>query len=263
MIRSCKTRIWTSSILGVMYWRLHRSVNPCKSDRANFVPSFKGCWGVASRVRGNWEKPYVYAIEIIRYSMPFSFLVEFQCKRGTADIIQLVLRCDCDRDVAHGFRSPWYWECQRCGVIIMLFRALTCWPWVQWEENIMASTAVDVKELATSYIFVADMPGLKHTDIKVDFPHICPTSECFTGSCCRASVPNTAHVFETSTSISSLLIEDQQFSQVWNQILRSWIGESFVTDYFRARMHGIRLFIWQQKIDHTAYIFYPQSVNAK
>lgn len=31
----------------------------------------------------------------------------------------------------------------------------------------MATTAVDVKEIATSYIFVADMPGLKHSDIKV------------------------------------------------------------------------------------------------
>lgn len=35
----------------------------------------------------------------------------------------------------------------------------------------MANTAVDVKELANSYIFIADMPGLKHTDIKVhNFP---------------------------------------------------------------------------------------------
>ncbi len=31
----------------------------------------------------------------------------------------------------------------------------------------MATTAVDVKELAASYVFIADMPGLKHTDIKV------------------------------------------------------------------------------------------------
>lgn len=31
----------------------------------------------------------------------------------------------------------------------------------------MATTAVDVKELAGSYIFIADMPGLKHSDIKV------------------------------------------------------------------------------------------------
>lgn len=31
----------------------------------------------------------------------------------------------------------------------------------------MASIAVDVKELATSYVFIADMPGLKHTDVKV------------------------------------------------------------------------------------------------
>ncbi|KAG0589409.1 hypothetical protein M758_1G018200 [Ceratodon purpureus] len=31
----------------------------------------------------------------------------------------------------------------------------------------MATTAVDVKELASSYIFIADMPGLKHSDIKV------------------------------------------------------------------------------------------------
>lgn len=34
----------------------------------------------------------------------------------------------------------------------------------------MATTAVDVKELAASYVFVADMPGLKHTDIKVSHP---------------------------------------------------------------------------------------------
>lgn len=33
----------------------------------------------------------------------------------------------------------------------------------------MATTAVDVKELATSYVFIADMPGLKHTDIKVSY----------------------------------------------------------------------------------------------
>ncbi|CAM6109477.1 unnamed protein product [Calypogeia fissa] len=31
----------------------------------------------------------------------------------------------------------------------------------------MATTAVDVKELPNSYVFVADMPGLKHTEIKV------------------------------------------------------------------------------------------------
>lgn len=31
----------------------------------------------------------------------------------------------------------------------------------------MASTAVDVKELANSYVFLADMPGLKNTDVKV------------------------------------------------------------------------------------------------
>ncbi|CAM6011829.1 unnamed protein product [Sphagnum compactum] len=31
----------------------------------------------------------------------------------------------------------------------------------------MASTAVDVKELPAAYVFVADMPGLTHADIKV------------------------------------------------------------------------------------------------
>ncbi|BBN15312.1 HSP20 family protein [Marchantia polymorpha subsp. ruderalis] len=31
----------------------------------------------------------------------------------------------------------------------------------------MATTAVDVKELPNSYVFVADMPGLKHSEIKV------------------------------------------------------------------------------------------------
>ncbi|MCO5591590.1 hypothetical protein L7F22_045578 [Adiantum nelumboides] len=35
------------------------------------------------------------------------------------------------------------------------------------ERNAMASTAVDVKELPSSYVFVADMPGLKSSDIKV------------------------------------------------------------------------------------------------
>ncbi|EFJ24055.1 hypothetical protein SELMODRAFT_80181 [Selaginella moellendorffii] len=31
----------------------------------------------------------------------------------------------------------------------------------------MTSTCVDVKELPNSYIFVADVPGLKNTDVKV------------------------------------------------------------------------------------------------
>jgi HSP20 family molecular chaperone IbpA len=31
----------------------------------------------------------------------------------------------------------------------------------------MATTAVDVKELAGSFVFIADMPGLKHSDIRV------------------------------------------------------------------------------------------------
>eukprot|EP00250_Pteridium_aquilinum_P023028 c2607_g1_i1 orf=342-797(-) len=35
------------------------------------------------------------------------------------------------------------------------------------ERNAMASTAVDVKEYPASYVFVADMPGLKSSDVKV------------------------------------------------------------------------------------------------
>ncbi|MCO5605059.1 hypothetical protein L7F22_059237 [Adiantum nelumboides] len=35
------------------------------------------------------------------------------------------------------------------------------------ERNAMASTAVDVKEYPNSYVFIADMPGLKSSDIKV------------------------------------------------------------------------------------------------
>ncbi|KAI5077400.1 hypothetical protein GOP47_0007224 [Adiantum capillus-veneris] len=35
------------------------------------------------------------------------------------------------------------------------------------ERNAMASTAVDVKEYPSSYVYVADMPGLKSSDIKV------------------------------------------------------------------------------------------------
>ncbi|KAJ7546445.1 hypothetical protein O6H91_08G040600 [Diphasiastrum complanatum] len=31
----------------------------------------------------------------------------------------------------------------------------------------MATASVDVKELSSSYVFVADVPGLRHTDIKV------------------------------------------------------------------------------------------------
>lgn len=31
----------------------------------------------------------------------------------------------------------------------------------------MTSAAVDVKELPAAYVFVADMPGLKNTDVKV------------------------------------------------------------------------------------------------
>ncbi|XP_002961434.2 17.3 kDa class II heat shock protein [Selaginella moellendorffii] len=31
----------------------------------------------------------------------------------------------------------------------------------------MASTSVDVKELPASYVFVADVPGMKNTDVKV------------------------------------------------------------------------------------------------
>ncbi|KAH7429103.1 hypothetical protein KP509_09G031200 [Ceratopteris richardii] len=39
------------------------------------------------------------------------------------------------------------------------------------ERNAMASTAVDVKEYPSSYVFVADMPGLKSSDIKVTVEH--------------------------------------------------------------------------------------------
>ncbi|MCO5574750.1 hypothetical protein L7F22_028540 [Adiantum nelumboides] len=35
------------------------------------------------------------------------------------------------------------------------------------ERNAMASTAVDVKELPSSYVFVADTPGLKSSNIKL------------------------------------------------------------------------------------------------
>ncbi|MCO5601101.1 hypothetical protein L7F22_055220 [Adiantum nelumboides] len=35
------------------------------------------------------------------------------------------------------------------------------------EHNTMASTTVDVKELPSSYIFVANMPGLNSSDIQV------------------------------------------------------------------------------------------------
>ncbi|KAJ7213294.1 hypothetical protein O6H91_01G137700 [Diphasiastrum complanatum] len=35
------------------------------------------------------------------------------------------------------------------------------------DRRAMASTAVDVKELPNSYVFIADMPGLKPSDIKV------------------------------------------------------------------------------------------------
>jgi HSP20 family molecular chaperone IbpA len=41
-----------------------------------------------------------------------------------------------------------------------------------WEfaQEPTASTAVDVKELPNSFIFVADMPGVKHTEVKVRCP---------------------------------------------------------------------------------------------
>jgi HSP20 family molecular chaperone IbpA len=41
-----------------------------------------------------------------------------------------------------------------------------------WEfaQEPTASTAVDVKELPNSFIFVADMPGVKHTEVKVRYP---------------------------------------------------------------------------------------------
>ncbi len=38
------------------------------------------------------------------------------------------------------------------------------------DTKAMYSTAVDVKEAPKSYIFVADMPGLKSSDIKVPIP---------------------------------------------------------------------------------------------
>ncbi len=38
------------------------------------------------------------------------------------------------------------------------------------DTKAMYSTAVDVKESPKSYIFVADMPGLKSSDIKVLIP---------------------------------------------------------------------------------------------
>lgn len=37
------------------------------------------------------------------------------------------------------------------------------------DTKAMVSTAVDVKELPDAYVFVADMPGLKSADVKVDF----------------------------------------------------------------------------------------------
>jgi HSP20 family molecular chaperone IbpA len=41
-----------------------------------------------------------------------------------------------------------------------------------WEfaQEPTASTAVDVKELPNSFVFVADMPGVKHTEVKVRCP---------------------------------------------------------------------------------------------
>nr|AFY06922.1 cytosolic class II small heat shock protein HSP16.9IIa [Phlegmariurus fordii] len=35
------------------------------------------------------------------------------------------------------------------------------------DRRAMASTAVDVKELPNAYVFIADMPGLKSSDVKV------------------------------------------------------------------------------------------------
>ncbi len=49
------------------------------------------------------------------------------------------------------------------------------------DSKARASTAMDVKEHPQSYVFVADMPGLKSADIKV---HRCPTSLCHILKCC-------------------------------------------------------------------------------
>lgn len=35
------------------------------------------------------------------------------------------------------------------------------------ERNAMASTAVDIKEYPVSYVFIADMPGIQTSDVKV------------------------------------------------------------------------------------------------
>ncbi len=45
------------------------------------------------------------------------------------------------------------------------------------DSKARASTAMDVKEHPQSYVFVADMPGLKSADIKVntDAPQVCAT----------------------------------------------------------------------------------------
>ncbi len=50
------------------------------------------------------------------------------------------------------------------------------------DSKARASTAMDVKEHPQSYVFVADMPGLKSADIKV---HRCPTSLCHILKCCK------------------------------------------------------------------------------
>lgn len=42
------------------------------------------------------------------------------------------------------------------------------------DTKAMAGTAVDVKELPKSYVFVADMPGLKSSDVKVGIELPCP-----------------------------------------------------------------------------------------
>ncbi len=49
------------------------------------------------------------------------------------------------------------------------------------DSKARASTAMDVKEHPQSYVFVADMPGLKSADIKV---HRCPTNLCHILKCC-------------------------------------------------------------------------------
>jgi HSP20 family molecular chaperone IbpA len=75
-----------------------------------------------------------------------------------------------EADQGLGFAKSWNRTKRR--KLVMLCSVMWSAAYNMWEfaQEPTASTAVDVKELPNSFVFVADMPGVKHTEVKVRCP---------------------------------------------------------------------------------------------